>query len=90
MIHVGIIILWIVSALMIHVSEAAKQILDKFGTFKLELRGEVELKGKGFVTTYWLFGSTEVDSRPKTPSHSFQQSQDTQDSSPYPLIFMGN
>jgi hypothetical protein len=33
--------------LKIHVSETTKNILDKFGTFKLELRGEVELKGKG-------------------------------------------
>lgn len=74
-------------ALRIHVSEATKQILDKFGTFKLELRGEVELKGKGFVTTYWLSGSSDPDPRPPTPQHS---PQEMQDSSPYPLIFMGN
>lgn len=50
-------------ALQIHVSEATKRILDKFGTFKLELRGEVELKGKGKVTTYFLLGSSEPDPR---------------------------
>lgn len=50
-------------ALKIHVSDAAKQILDKFGTFRLELRGEVELKGKGVVTTYWLVGCSEPDPR---------------------------
>jgi hypothetical protein len=54
-------------ALKIHVSETTKNILDKFGTFKLELRGEVELKGKGFVTTYWLLGSSEPVARPASP-----------------------
>ncbi|KAK2704872.1 hypothetical protein QYM36_017049, partial [Artemia franciscana] len=42
--------------LKIHVSMATKAILDTFGTFQLELRGEVEMKGKGKVTTYWLNG----------------------------------
>lgn len=68
-------------------SETTKQILDKFGTFVLELRGEVELKGKGFVTTYWLLRSSEPDQRPPTPKHI--SSIIDQDSSPYPLVFMG-
>lgn len=51
------------SALKIHVSEATKQILDQFGTFQMELRGEVELKGKGVVTAYWLVGCSEPDPR---------------------------
>ncbi|CAG5115044.1 unnamed protein product, partial [Candidula unifasciata] len=42
--------------LKIHVSPQTKAILDSFGTFKLELRGDVEMKGKGTVTTYWLLG----------------------------------
>lgn len=29
----------------------------------MELRGEVELKGKGVVTAYWLIGCTEPDPR---------------------------
>jgi len=29
------------------------------GNFQLELRGNVEMKGKGVQTTYWLLG--EVD-----------------------------
>lgn len=29
--------------------------------FRLELRGEVEMKGKGKQTTYWLKGYKEVD-----------------------------
>ncbi|XP_050546454.1 atrial natriuretic peptide receptor 1 isoform X1 [Daktulosphaira vitifoliae] len=43
-------------ALKIHVSPQTKEVLDTFGTFDLELRGEVEMKGKGKVTTYWLLG----------------------------------
>ncbi|XP_076080943.1 atrial natriuretic peptide receptor 1-like isoform X2 [Mytilus galloprovincialis] len=42
--------------LRIHVSPFTKEILDKFATFELELRGPVEMKGKGKVTTYWLTG----------------------------------
>ncbi|XP_064468942.1 atrial natriuretic peptide receptor 1-like [Ornithodoros turicata] len=40
----------------IHVSSETKAVLDLFKTFKLELRGQVELKGKGPVTTYFLIG----------------------------------
>ncbi|KAF0772896.1 receptor-type guanylate cyclase gcy-20-like [Aphis craccivora] len=43
-------------ALKIHVSPQTKEVLDTFGTFDLELRGEIEMKGKGKVTTYWLLG----------------------------------
>lgn len=43
-------------ALKIHVSPKTKAVLDTFGSFELELRGEVEMKGKGKVTTYWLLG----------------------------------
>ncbi|XP_053387550.1 atrial natriuretic peptide receptor 1-like isoform X3 [Mercenaria mercenaria] len=42
--------------LKIHVSPYTKEVLDQFGTFDLELRGAVEMKGKGSVTTYWLNG----------------------------------
>jgi atrial natriuretic peptide receptor A len=45
--------------LKIHVSPKTKEALDKFGTFILELRGEVEMKGKGRVTTYWLNGERQ-------------------------------
>lgn len=55
--------------LKIQVSQATKSIFDKFGTFRLELRGDIELKGKGTVTTYWLCGCTEKDHR-----HAFYQS----------------
>ncbi|XP_011693285.1 PREDICTED: atrial natriuretic peptide receptor 1-like isoform X1 [Wasmannia auropunctata] len=43
-------------ALKIHVSPKTKEILDTFGTFELVCRGEVILKGKGPMTTYWLMG----------------------------------
>lgn len=41
-------------ALAIHVSESTKQLLDRFQSFKLQLRGEVPMKGKGTLVTYWL------------------------------------
>ncbi|XP_070537042.1 LOW QUALITY PROTEIN: atrial natriuretic peptide receptor 1-like [Ptychodera flava] len=40
--------------LMIHISVSTANILKNFGGFQVELRGQVELKGKGFVTTFWL------------------------------------
>ncbi|NWR85706.1 ANPRB protein, partial [Furnarius figulus] len=43
-------------ALKIHVSSTTKEVLDEFGCFELELRGDVEMKGKGKMRTYWLLG----------------------------------
>ncbi|KAL4617579.1 Atrial natriuretic peptide receptor 2-like [Arapaima gigas] len=43
-------------ALKIHVSSATKEVLDEFGYFELQLRGDVEMKGKGKMRTYWLLG----------------------------------
>ncbi|XP_041041023.1 atrial natriuretic peptide receptor 2 isoform X2 [Carcharodon carcharias] len=43
-------------ALKIHVSSTTKNVLDEFGNFELELRGDVEMKGKGKLRTYWLLG----------------------------------
>ncbi|XP_052896080.1 atrial natriuretic peptide receptor 1 [Anopheles moucheti] len=68
--------------LKIHVSEAAKQILDKFGTFRTELRGDVELKGKGIVTTYWLLECSEPDPRPPTPMRNYNENE-----VPFPILF---
>lgn len=72
------------SALMIHLSDATKQILNKFGTFKMELRGEVELKGKGRMMTYWLIGCSDPDPRPPTP---ILDPNEGTEMSPFPLIF---
>ncbi|XP_041124875.1 guanylate cyclase 2G-like [Polyodon spathula] len=41
-------------SMKIHVSESTASILYKIGTFQLDLRGDVELKGKGNQRTYWL------------------------------------
>ncbi|XP_055883418.1 atrial natriuretic peptide receptor 1-like isoform X3 [Biomphalaria glabrata] len=56
-------------ALKIHVSPQTKDILDTFGTFNLVLRGEVEMKGKGVQTTYWLLGETPPYNATPVTSH---------------------
>ncbi|XP_070536382.1 atrial natriuretic peptide receptor 1-like isoform X1 [Ptychodera flava] len=40
--------------LKIHVSVPTVNLLNTFNGFEVELRGLVEMKGKGSVTTYWL------------------------------------
>lgn len=40
----------------IHISEDSANILSKFGIFNIEPRGQVEIKGKGMMSTYWLTG----------------------------------
>uniref|UniRef100_A0A5S6Q8V9 Guanylate cyclase n=1 Tax=Trichuris muris TaxID=70415 RepID=A0A5S6Q8V9_TRIMR len=48
--------------LKIHVSSATKALLESLNSFTLDLRGEVEMKGKGVQTTYWLVGASGVSS----------------------------
>ncbi|OTF76542.1 guanylate cyclase C-like protein, partial [Euroglyphus maynei] len=48
------IITTMIIANKIHTSEFSKLILDRFGSFNLTLRGDIHLKGKGIVRTYWL------------------------------------
>ena len=43
-------------ALKIHCSTACKQLLDRLGGYILEERGEIKIKGKGEMVTYWLVG----------------------------------
>ncbi|XP_008485056.1 atrial natriuretic peptide receptor 1-like isoform X1 [Diaphorina citri] len=69
--------------LRIHISQETKKILDTFETFDLELRGDVELKGKGVVTTYWLLYCSE----PPRGAMSPQNLSDNTETYPYPLIF---
>lgn len=45
-------------ALKIHVSAATRDVLMEFNCFQLELRGSVDIKGKGKMTTYWLLGES--------------------------------
>ncbi|KAL6446001.1 hypothetical protein ACFW04_000989 [Cataglyphis niger] len=75
--------------LRIHVSEATKNILDKFKTFDLELRGEVELKGKGRVISYWLIGCSEPNSRLAVPKYRRLSSTQLENNL-NPLIFPPN
>uniref|UniRef100_UPI003AAFE9F1 atrial natriuretic peptide receptor 1 n=1 Tax=Centroberyx gerrardi TaxID=166262 RepID=UPI003AAFE9F1 len=44
------------SPLKIHVSSCTKALLDTFSTFHCELRGDITMKGKGLVRTFWLLG----------------------------------
>ncbi|XP_064801836.1 atrial natriuretic peptide receptor 1-like [Oncorhynchus masou masou] len=46
-------------ALKIHVSAATRDVLQEFNCFQLELRGDVAMKGKGKMTTYWLLGESK-------------------------------
>ncbi|XP_066273633.1 atrial natriuretic peptide receptor 1-like [Branchiostoma lanceolatum] len=46
-------------AMKIHVSTPSKNLLDSFGTFQLEERGETHIKGKGMMRTYWLLGEKD-------------------------------
>lgn len=48
--------------LKIHISHSTKEVLDVFGTFEVETRGLVKMKGKGDMLTYWLTGEKENDS----------------------------
>ncbi|MGH0178635.1 UNVERIFIED_CONTAM: hypothetical protein FKN15_078052 [Acipenser sinensis] len=50
-------------ALKIHMSAATHAVLEEFSTFELELRGDVEMKGKGKMRTYWLLGERSDSTR---------------------------
>ncbi|XP_063074370.1 atrial natriuretic peptide receptor 1 [Engraulis encrasicolus] len=45
--------------LRIHISTSTKALLDTFGTFRYELRGDIPMKGKGLVRTFWLLGEDQ-------------------------------
>ncbi|XP_054160518.1 atrial natriuretic peptide receptor 1-like isoform X2 [Oppia nitens] len=40
--------------LKIHISEKSHKLLEKYGTFVTVPRGDIEVKGKGIMRTYWL------------------------------------
>jgi hypothetical protein len=45
---------------LIACSETTKELLEQFGTFQVELRGEVDMKGKGKLRTYWLLRKSRL------------------------------
>ena len=45
--------------LKIHLSSDTAALLQTFETFQLEERGELPVKGKGKMTTYWLVGESQ-------------------------------
>ncbi|XP_013174643.1 PREDICTED: atrial natriuretic peptide receptor 2-like, partial [Papilio xuthus] len=45
--------------LRIHLSESTRALLEQWGTFTVERRGEVELKGRGRMLTHWLLRCSE-------------------------------
>ncbi|WAR01746.1 ANPRA-like protein [Mya arenaria] len=46
--------------LRIHISEQTKLALEEFPQFDTDKRGEMMIKGKGLMTTYWLTGQKEI------------------------------
>uniref|UniRef100_A0A8C6ZHX9 Guanylate cyclase n=1 Tax=Nothoprocta perdicaria TaxID=30464 RepID=A0A8C6ZHX9_NOTPE len=57
-------------ALKIHVSSTTKEVLDEFGCFELELRGDVEMKVRPGPARWWLSGNTArgpVGPQPRPP-----------------------
>ncbi|XP_029671492.1 atrial natriuretic peptide receptor 1-like [Formica exsecta] len=70
-------------ALKIHVSPKTKEILDTFGTFELVCRGEVILKGKGPMITYWLMGEKPTNNNVQQANPTtFSQISTLQDQPP--------
>ncbi|KAK3854015.1 hypothetical protein Pcinc_039473 [Petrolisthes cinctipes] len=49
-----------VAAFKIHISQDTKDCLDRVGGFIVKLRGELEVKGRGVMDTYWLTGKHGV------------------------------
>ncbi|TSK14762.1 Guanylate cyclase 2G [Bagarius yarrelli] len=54
--------------LKIHISQSTAEILMKVGSYELEERGDIELKGKGLQKTYWLINKSGLKF-PVTPQH---------------------
>lgn len=67
------------TALRIHLSENTRVLLEQWGTFIVERRGEVELKGRGRMLTHWLLQCSEPETRPHC--------QSPQQPPQYPILF---
>ena len=56
-------------ALKIHLSGATAKLLQSYESFQLEERGELEVKGKGRMTTFWLLVEREDLAREAETGH---------------------
>ncbi|XP_063831015.1 atrial natriuretic peptide receptor 1-like [Ostrinia nubilalis] len=65
--------------LRIHLSESTRALLEQWGTFVVERRGEVELKGRGRMLTHWLLHCSEPEAR--------MVAQGPQPPPQYPILF---
>uniref|UniRef100_A0A2A4JU18 Guanylate cyclase domain-containing protein n=3 Tax=Heliothinae TaxID=95178 RepID=A0A2A4JU18_HELVI len=65
--------------LRIHLSENTRALLEQWGTFVVERRGEVELKGRGRMLTHWLLHCSDPEARAPT--------QGLQPPPQYPILF---
>jgi len=59
-------------ALKIHTSPTTKENLDLTGNYVLESRGNIDIKGKGKVETYWLLRHKEETRNRHDPNSSKQ------------------
>ncbi|GFS23483.1 guanylate cyclase A/atrial natriuretic peptide receptor [Elysia marginata] len=50
-------------ALSIHISETTTSLLMQIGGFELQERGNIDIKGKGVMKTYWLLGEDQSRQR---------------------------
>ncbi|CAJ0949004.1 unnamed protein product, partial [Mesorhabditis belari] len=57
----------------IHMSDAANSMIQRYGGYVTEPRGEVIIKGKGVMSTYWLLGRVD---EPILPSMSQNRSEE--------------
>ena len=64
-------------ALRIHLSNTTQVVLEELGGYKTECRGEIEVKGKGRMTTFWLLG--HKDFHKELPSLDKAASKDDHD-----------
>nr|XP_006825141.1 PREDICTED: atrial natriuretic peptide receptor 2-like [Saccoglossus kowalevskii] len=48
-------------ALRIHISESTKKELCRYPLFVIEQRGTIDIKGKGYMQTYWLKKKIETE-----------------------------
>lgn len=55
------------SSWRIHLSQTTCDLLEKAGSYCIEPRGPIEIKGKGLMNTYWLLGKKGFDKILPTP-----------------------